>query len=349
MFGRLGVRFGRLGVAKSGGAIATLDALTAFTWASGRTDTTPNFNVSLPGTALAGWTLHIVYDSGEYLSYVLQAADIVAGTITAIASADVVADGAYTFSARLENGTAFGPWSTAVVTVDTTNPTITTSATASVAENATLSIALAANESVTWAIRSTVQDATSLDASRFEISGTTLRWASNGTKDFETPNDSNTNNTYVVVVRATDLSSLTTDKTITVTVTDVNEAPTVANIIPDQSATDSSAYSFQFASNTFNDVDAGDTLTYTATKSDGSALPAWLTFTPATRTFSGTPAIGDIGTTSIKVTATDSGGLSVTDTFDLVVGAVGATSAWQLEATTDHWQLEDATGNWILE
>ncbi|NTV75870.1 MAG: hypothetical protein HGA66_16905, partial [Holophaga sp.] len=36
----------------------------------------------------------------------------------------------------------------------------------------------------------------------------------------------------------------------------------------------------------------GDTLTYTATQADGSALPTWLTFTAATRTFSGTPLNG---------------------------------------------------------
>jgi hypothetical protein len=102
-------------------------------------------------------------------------------------------------------------------------------------------------------------------------------------------------------------------------VTNINEAPTVANVIPDQDATQDVAFSFQFASNTFADVDAGDTLTYTATKSDNSALPAWLTFTAATRTFSGTPDSGDVGTLSVKVTATDGGALSVTDTFDIVV------------------------------
>ena len=44
------------------------------------------------------------------------------------------------------------------------------------------------------------------------------------------------------------------------------------------------AFTFTFAANTFDDVDAGDTLTYT---SDASG---WLSFDAATRTFSGTPA-----------------------------------------------------------
>ena len=71
-------------------------------------------------------------------------------------------------------------------------------------------------------------------------------------------------------------------------------------------------------SNTFSDVD-GDTLSYTVTKDDGSALPSWLTFTAATRTFSGTPGSGDVGTLAVKVAASD-GALSASDTFNIVVG-----------------------------
>ena len=54
-------------------------------------------------------------------------------------------------------------------------------------------------------------------------------------------------------------------------ITPVNDAPTVANAIADQSATQGSPFTFQFAANTFNDVDTGDTLNYAATLSNGSA------------------------------------------------------------------------------
>ena len=47
--------------------------------------------------------------------------------------------------------------------------------------------------------------------------------------------------------------------------------------------------------NTFADTDTGDTLTYTATKSDDSELPSWLSFDAATRTFSGTPTAATWG------------------------------------------------------
>lgn len=103
-------------------------------------------------------------------------------------------------------------------TADTTAPTITTASTASIAENATLAISLTADETVTFSIVG------GADQAKFEISGgTTLRFASNGTKDYEAPDDADANNTYVVTVRATDIALNTTDKTITVTVTDVSE------------------------------------------------------------------------------------------------------------------------------
>ena len=71
----------------------------------------------------------------------------------------------------------------------------------------------------------------------------------------------------------------------------------------------------------FNDVDAGDALTLSAQLADGTALPSWLAFNAATRTFSGNSAYAGPGTLSIKVTATDSAGSAASDVFDLVVQA----------------------------
>ena len=100
-----------------------------------------------------------------------------------------------------------------------------------------------------------------------------------------------------------------------------NNPPTVATAIPDQSATAGTAFSYAFPANTFSDADTGDTLSYTATKADGTALPTWLAFTAGTRTFSGTPQAADAGTVSVKVTASDGNGGSVSDTFDITVAA----------------------------
>lgn len=109
--------------------------------------------------------------------------------------------------------------------------------------------------------------------------------------------------------------------TFTIRVTDVNDAPTVANTVPDQDATQDEEFLFQFAWDTFADEDAA-VLTYSATLVSDDPLPAWLTFTAETRTFSGTPEIDDVGTISVKVTASD-GALSVSDTFDIVVAEAG--------------------------
>ena len=104
---------------------------------------------------------------------------------------------------------------------------------------------------------------------------------------------------------------------ITIKGTLTNNAPTVATAIPDQTATTGAAFSYAFPAAAFTDADS-DTLSYTATLADDTALPTWLTFSAATRAFSGTPQTADAGTVSVKVTASD-GSDSVSDTFDIVV------------------------------
>src|SRR5262245_40340866 len=143
--------------------------------------------------------------------------------------------------------------------------------------------------------------------------------------------DTNGNGTWTYHPAANDSSSVTFSYSVTdgvaapvattasLDITPVNDAPTVATAIADQNATQGNLFLFQFAANTFNDVD-GDTLTYAATLSDGSALPSWLSFNGTTRTFSGTPGNGNVGTIAVKVTATDGSNASVFDTFNITVG-----------------------------
>ena len=107
--------------------------------------------------------------------------------------------------------------------------------------------------------------------------------------------------------------------TMTIDVTAVNDAPTLANAIPDGDATAGVAYTYVVPENTFADIDDGDVLTYTATLSDNSSLPAWLTFTAATRTFSGTPTSS--GNITIKVTATDVALANVSDEYVLTIAS----------------------------
>ena len=129
------------------------------------------------------------------------------------------------------------------------------------------------------------------------------------------------NSSYSITIKADDRGDglNVAEKTLTLSVTDINDAPIVANAFSDQTIAEDSAYNFQFETTVFNDVDAGDSLTYSANLSDGSALPRWLSFDPATRSFTGTPKNENVGTLDIKVTATDIGSTSVSDIFRLEV------------------------------
>ncbi len=125
--------------------------------------------------------------------------------------------------------------------------------------------------------------------------------------------------TSALTVTVTDSGSLSASTTFNLSVQNVNDAPILANPIADQTTSTGAAFTFTVAANTFADVDAGDSFAYSATRADGTALPSWFTFTPTTRTFSGTPADSDAGLLTIQVTALDSGSLSVADLFDLTL------------------------------
>ncbi|MEO1053473.1 MAG: putative Ig domain-containing protein [Bacteroidota bacterium] len=95
--------------------------------------------------------------------------------------------------------------------------------------------------------------------------------------------------------------------------------PTVANPIPDQTIIVGEAFSFEVPANTFEDRNADDTQTLSASLLGGDPLPLWLMFGAGNGSFSGTPANEDVGTISIEVTATDGEGQSVADVFELEV------------------------------
>lgn len=101
-----------------------------------------------------------------------------------------------------------------------------------------------------------------------------------------------------------------------------NSAPVLMAALADSVAPDNAVWSFQVPAAAFRDPD-GDALTYSATLASGAALPDWLAFNAATRTFSGTPPHGFSGTIALSVIASD-GKLSASDSFTLSVEAVNA-------------------------
>jgi uncharacterized delta-60 repeat protein len=106
-----------------------------------------------------------------------------------------------------------------------------------------------------------------------------------------------------------------------------NRPPTVASPIEDQNATIGQAFSFEIPSSTFRDPDfvppTPTSLAPLVYSIDASTpLQPWLSFNPATRTFTGIPPAGVVGTYSIRVNAADADGGTIFDTFDLVVDPV---------------------------
>ena len=83
--------------------------------------------------------------------------------------------------------------------------------------------------------------------------------------------------------------------------------------IPGQTEVYGTDLNYSFPVNTFTDVEDGTTLTYTAT-----GVPAGVTFTPGTRTFSGQPD-GGVDTYTVTVRATDSNGGFVETEFNITI------------------------------
>jgi hypothetical protein len=114
-----------------------------------------------------------------------------------------------------------------------------------------------------------------------------------------------------IKVTATDTGGLSTSETFAVATPAA--APTLTAQTATQTWNTNQAVNFSLASNTFTDPQK-ETLSFTATQANGTALPAWLKFNGNTDTFSGTAPATAISL-SLKVTATDTSGLSVSETF----------------------------------
>jgi hypothetical protein len=136
---------------------------------------------------------------------------------------------------------------------------------------------------------------------------------------------------FSIVVTATDTVGLSTSETFAVKVPAA--APVVSAATPAQSWAEGGALRYALPSGTFTDPQ-GENLTYKASLSTGAALPSWLKFNASTAIFAGT-APASASTLQIKVTATDSGGLSVFEIFSATIAKGGG----QLISLGD-WQPE---------
>ncbi|MFN3713104.1 MAG: DUF4347 domain-containing protein [Alcanivoracaceae bacterium] len=121
-----------------------------------------------------------------------------------------------------------------------------------------------------------------------------------------------------VTVRATDEFGRFVEKTIQITVRNVNDAPIITGSVDRQIAYIGQAYSLTLPVNLFDDIDnPKDTITLSAFFADGTPVGdlsysgpgAWLRFNPATRQFTSSGTVtGSIGSqVQVYVRATDNG------------------------------------------
>jgi Ca2+-binding RTX toxin-like protein len=150
-------------------------------------------------------------------------------------------------------------------------------------------------------------------------------------------------------VTATDNYGGRATSNFSLTVENVNDAPIVSYPIGDQSVLeDDEGFSFTVPPDTFADIDADDSLIFTATLDDGevvSELPYWLSFDGST--FSGTPTNDDVGTYSIMVTATDTSGETASTGFNLEV--INVNDAPEVQNPIDNQTtMEDASYSFVV-
>jgi len=115
---------------------------------------------------------------------------------------------------------------------------------------------------------------------------------------------------HAVVLRVND-GTVDVDQNFTITVTNTNDAPTITGT-PATSVDEDTAYSF---TPTADDIDAGDTLTFSIENK-----PVWASFDTGTGSLTGTPNNDDVGNyPGIVITVTDGKLTASLPSFDLTV------------------------------
>ena len=221
-------------------------------------------------------------------------------------------------------------------------PEVTGSTSFAAAENQTAVARLTATDDQTsaanlrWSIPSGA--AGGADGGRFTLSSNgVLAFAS--AKDFESPDDADMNGIYAVTVVVRDRANLTDTADLTVTLTNVNEAPTAdagadrTGIAPGTAAT---------LSGSGSDPDAGDTLSYAWTQT-GGAMGSLTNANAATATFTVPAGLTETTTFTFRLRVTDADGLYREDTVNVMVGGPVITSATSLTAAENQTAVATLT------
>jgi hypothetical protein len=144
-------------------------------------------------------------------------------------------------------------------------------------------------------------------------------WLSFDNGQFSGTPPANFNGTLSLRVTASDAEPLSASSRFDLVIRPVNDAPTAA-LLQSVTVGERQVIAFSLPGDSFSDVEDNSQLTLSASLDNGDALPPWLIFSDGN--FSGLPPQDFTGTLRIRVSATDLGGLSVAQAFDLIVAPV---------------------------
>lgn len=242
-------------------------------WAGQHTAKSPVVSVTTPTNNQSptwSWVQGNGSKGNETYRYKLNDSDLTSGatstTNISYTPGSALSDGTHTLYVQEQYGDA-SDWSSsgsAAVVIDATAPSITSSATASVNENQSSAITIAATDAstITYSISGGDSALLSIDSSSGVVTF-------DSTPNYESPADSDTNNTYTFSARATDVAGNYTEQSVTVTVVDVIESATlVISGIDDTSVAEGSVYTSVTPSFTNQSDDPIGNLTYTLSGDD---------------------------------------------------------------------------------
>ncbi|WP_310449472.1 putative Ig domain-containing protein [Sulfuritalea sp.] len=98
-----------------------------------------------------------------------------------------------------------------------------------------------------------------------------------------------------------------------------NRAPLAQTMLDALSLAEDEPFVFDLPAGAFADNDLGDELGFDVTLADGSDLPSWLGFDPATGDLAGTPGNADVGEWALKFVATDRWGATAQQAMTIAV------------------------------
>lgn len=153
-----------------------------------------------------------------------------------------------------------------------------------------------------------------------------------------------------------DAAGETSEARVTMTISGTNDAPALVGAIGSQTGREGQGFALAVPQGLFNDSDEGDSLVYSAARIDGTPLPEWLEFDPATGVFAGTPGLADGGEYPVRVTVADSSGaraatdlsLTIFDSFAEGERVVGGRGRDVLNGTAAAEVLDGGRGNDLL-